>query len=82
MGAVPLEGLRVVQGKELLSVYRFNTKTAEHFFCGRCGIYTHHRRRSKPNQYGYNVGCLRVFSRCLSKVSPSTRSQSSRGPAT
>jgi len=58
MGAVPLEGLRVVQGAELLTVYRFNTKTAEHYFCSRCGIYTHHRRRSKPNQYGYNVGCL------------------------
>ena len=58
MGAVPLDGLRIVQGEELLSVYRFNTKVAEHYFCSRCGIYTHHRRRSKPNQYGYNVGCL------------------------
>lgn len=58
MGAVPLDGLRIVQGEELLSVYRFNTKTAEHYFCSRCGIYTHHRRRSKPNQYGFNVGCL------------------------
>jgi hypothetical protein len=58
MGAVPLEGLRVVQGRELLSVYRFNSMTAEHFFCSRCGIYTHHRRRSMPNQYGYNLGCL------------------------
>jgi hypothetical protein len=58
MGAVPLEGLRVVQGQESLSVYRFNTMTAEHYFCSRCGIYTHHRRRSKPNQYGFNLGCL------------------------
>src|SRR3546814_9051600 len=22
------------------------------------GIYTHHRRRSDPEQHGYNVGCL------------------------
>jgi hypothetical protein len=22
------------------------------------GIYTHHRRRSNPNQYGINVACL------------------------
>lgn len=58
MGAVPMTGLRILQGEELLSVYRFNTKTAEHWFCSRCGIYTHHRRRSKPDQYGYNVGCL------------------------
>jgi hypothetical protein len=58
MGAVPLTGLRVVQGQESLSVYRFNSMTAEHYFCSRCGIYTHHRRRSRPNQYGYNLGCL------------------------
>jgi hypothetical protein len=58
MSAVALDGLRIVQGAEVLSVYRFNTKTAEHYFCSRCGIYTHHRRRSNPNQYGFNVGCL------------------------
>ncbi|MBS0378698.1 MAG: GFA family protein [Proteobacteria bacterium] len=58
MGAVPLEALRVVQGEALLSTYRFNTMTAEHYFCSRCGIYTHHRRRSRPNQYGFNIGCL------------------------
>ena len=58
MGAVPLSALRVLEGQELLAEYRFNTRTAEHYFCSRCGIYTHHRRRSKPHQYGYNVGCL------------------------
>jgi hypothetical protein len=58
MGAVALEGLRVQQGAEVLSIYRFNTNTAEHYFCSRCGIYTHHRRRSNPNQYGFNIGCL------------------------
>lgn len=58
MGAVSLDGLRVVQGLDLLSVYRFNTMTAEHYFCSRCGIYTHHRRRSKPYQFGFNLGCL------------------------
>ena len=30
----------------------------EHFFCSKCGIYTHHQRRSNPNQYGVNVACL------------------------
>jgi hypothetical protein len=58
MASVPLERLRIVNGRELLHEYRFNTRTAEHYFCSRCGIYTHHRRRSNPNQYGYNVGCL------------------------
>ena len=32
--------------------------TAKHYFCSVCGIYTHHQRRSNPEEYGYNVGCL------------------------
>ena len=58
MGAVALDGLKVLQGADVLSTYRFNTETAEHYFCSRCGIYTHHRRRSNPKQYGFNIGCL------------------------
>lgn len=51
-------GVRVLQGAEALTSYRFNTKTAEHFFCSRCGIYTHHQRRSDTSQFGVNVACL------------------------
>lgn len=58
VASVPLSGLRVVQGEQMLALYQFNTMTARHYFCSRCGIYTHHRRRSNPDQYGYNVGCL------------------------
>lgn len=55
---VPLSGLRVVKGQETLRLYQFNTGTAKHYFCPVCGIYTHHQRRSNPDQFGYNVGCL------------------------
>ncbi len=55
---VALDGLHVVKGAERLRLYQFNTHTAKHYFCDRCGIYTHHQRRSHPDQYGYNVGCL------------------------
>jgi len=58
VAGVPLDGLRVVQGADVLTLYQFHTHVAEHYFCSRCGIYTHHRRRSNPNEYGYNVGCL------------------------
>ena len=58
MASVPLSGLKLVQGHESLRLYQFNTKVAKHYFCGTCGIYTHHQRRSSPNEYGYNVGCL------------------------
>ncbi|ALR94910.1 GFA family protein [Vibrio alginolyticus] len=58
VASVPLNGIRIVQGEEVLKQYQFNTHTAKHFFCGECGIYTHHQRRSDPSEYGYNVGCL------------------------
>jgi hypothetical protein len=51
-------GVKLLQGEELLTSYRFNTGSAQHFFCSRCGIYTHHQRRSNQNQYGVNVACL------------------------
>ena len=52
------DGFRVTQGQEQLATYRFNTKTAEHHFCSVCGIYTHHKRRSNPDELGVNVACL------------------------
>jgi hypothetical protein len=55
---VPLSGLRVVEGAEVLRAYQFNTMAAKHYFCSKCGIYTHHVRRINPNEYGYNIGCL------------------------
>ncbi|MFN9745340.1 MAG: GFA family protein [Betaproteobacteria bacterium] len=58
VASVPLDGIRVVQGQEQLRLYQFNTRVARHYFCAVCGIYTHHQRRSFPDQYGYNVGCL------------------------
>ncbi|MEM0900754.1 MAG: GFA family protein [Pseudomonadota bacterium] len=48
----------ILKGGELLSLYQFNTKQAEHYFCSVCGIYTHHKRRSKPHEYGINVACI------------------------
>jgi hypothetical protein len=58
VASVPLAGVRILQGNSVLRLYQFNTKSAKHYFCSVCGIYTHHQRRSNPTQYGYNVGCL------------------------
>lgn len=53
-----MAGLEVVQGAELLTLYQFNTRVAQHYFCQVCGIYTHHLRRSDPAVYAFNVACL------------------------
>jgi hypothetical protein len=58
VASVPLSGIRIVRGQDVLRLYQFNTRTAKHYFCSVCGIHTHHQRRSNPQQYGYNVGCL------------------------
>jgi hypothetical protein len=56
--SVPLDGIKITKGEGSLSLYQFNTHTAKHYFCSKCGIYTHHQRRSNPEQYGFNVACL------------------------
>ncbi|MBW9088282.1 GFA family protein [Rhizobium wenxiniae] len=57
-----LDDINIVSGEEALTLYQFNTNTAKHYFCSVCGIYTHHQRRSNPNQYGVNVACLEGIS--------------------
>jgi hypothetical protein len=61
-GAVAVTGdpdsFELLSGADKLAAYRFNTGVAEHHFCSVCGIYTHHRRRSNPGEYGINAACL------------------------
>ena len=54
--------IRFLEGEEALTLYQFNTNTAKHYFCSKCGIYTHHQRRSNPRQYGVNAACLKGVS--------------------
>ena len=65
-GAVAVSGglksFDLLSGAERLATYRFNTGVAEHHFCTVCGIYTHHQRRSKPDELGVNVACLESVS--------------------
>jgi len=58
VASVELSDIKIVKGEEQISEYQFNSKTARHFFCPTCGIYTHHQRRSNPTQYGINIACL------------------------
>lgn len=56
--SAPLAGVTVLQGAENLTLYQFGTRTAKHWFCKTCGIYTHHQRRSNPQEFGVNVAIL------------------------
>ena len=64
-GVIPvsaiMDELEIITGSDKLSSYQFGTKTANHYFCSQCGIYTHHQRRSNPEHYGINPACLEGF---------------------
>jgi hypothetical protein len=57
-----LDDIVILAGADALTLYQFNTMSAKHYFCSICGIYTHHQRRSNPNQYGVNAACLEGLS--------------------
>jgi len=55
---VPRSRFRLLRGAQELVEYRFNTGTARHLFCGRCGIKSFYVPRSNPDGYSVNVRCL------------------------
>ena len=57
--SAPIDGVKIVEGSNNLTLYQWGTKTAKHYFCKTCGIYTHHQRRSNLNEFGVNVAILK-----------------------
>lgn len=55
---VPASRFRLTQGAEFLSEYTFNTGTAKHRFCRRCGVKSFYIPRSHPDGYSVNARCL------------------------
>jgi len=58
VATIEKKDLKVIKGENKIKVYQFNTKVAKHHFCSECGIYTHHKMRSRPDTFGLNVGCI------------------------
>ncbi|MEO6040932.1 MAG: GFA family protein [Croceibacterium sp.] len=58
MVGASLGDLTILEGEDKLTLYRFNSGVAKHYFCSLCGSYTFHQRRSDPNTYGVNAACL------------------------
>ena len=55
---IPQSDFTLLQGKENLSTYTFNTHTAKHHFCHICGIHPFYHPRSHPQDIDVNVRCL------------------------
>jgi hypothetical protein len=55
---VPRAQFRLLRGADALSEYTFNTGTARHLFCRRCGVKSFYVPRSNPDGYSVNVRCL------------------------
>jgi hypothetical protein len=55
---VPPECFELISGKDDLTTYEFNTKTAKHHFCRHCGIHPFYVPRSDPDKIDVNVRCL------------------------
>ncbi len=58
MSIVKNDDFKIVKGENKLSLYQFYTKTAKHYFCSMCGIYTHNNPRINPAMTAFNVRCV------------------------
>lgn len=60
MSPVPIPaGLFTIEAdEEALGLYQFGAKTAAHYFCKQCGIYTFHVPGRFPGHYRVNLGCV------------------------
>jgi hypothetical protein len=56
--AVPPDQFSYEVDDELLGCYQFGAKTATHYFCKRCGIYTFHETARLPGHFRVNLGCI------------------------
>ena len=65
---VPPEQFELLRGKDDLTTYQFNTRTAKHTFCKHCGIHPFYVPRSDPDKIDVNVRCLDNID--LAAVSP------------
>jgi len=55
---IPEAKLTVDTDEEALGLYQFGQKTAKHFFCKNCGIYTFHETARKAGHYRVNLACV------------------------
>jgi len=67
---VPAERFVLLQGREHLSTYTFNTGVAKHHFCSHCGVKSFYIPRSHPDGVSVNVRCIDAATIASMKVIP------------
>jgi centromere protein V len=55
---VAREKFRLLTPRENLATYTFNTHTAKHHFCPRCGVASFYIARSDPDKIDVNARCV------------------------
>ncbi|GIY75078.1 centromere protein V [Caerostris extrusa] len=55
---VPSEKFEILQGKDNLTEYTFNTGEAKHWFCKTCGVQSFYKPRSNPDGISVMIYCL------------------------
>ena len=55
---VPPENFHINASEASLGMYQFGIKTAKHYFCKHCGIYTFHETARKIGYLRANLGCV------------------------
>jgi hypothetical protein len=67
---VPRSRFKLLRGADSLITYTFNTATARHLFCRRCGVKSFYVPRSNPDGYSVNVRCLEPSTLELITIEP------------
>ena len=48
----------LISGEELISEYNFESRSAKHYFCKKCGIKSFYQPRSHPEMFSINFRCV------------------------
>lgn len=55
-------------GQDSLKSYQFNTKVADHLFCGICGICPFYSPRSNPDCWALTIYCVDDWQNVFSNI--------------